>query len=348
MYRLSLFLLFFLFINYGFSKEPSREIEELFENAPFDQKALTLTPAAPRTSEDQTVLFVAPLYFKTQIKGSSYVIENKEAELFLPQRGDVKSPSPGWDFGAKVGLGRIFNKDRLFAGAEFTAFRTTDSKSTKEFASGALIPLRGTFYNDVSFAKSSVKLSYYNLDIGLAKDFFISKRISLKPQMTVKSTWLKTFQKTVYATQQGPTAKNTYVEELSKMWGMGPAAALTTKWYVFEDVYFFEKTTISALYSYVRGYQTSDVGEAPSQNLHLFHKEHFFVPYLEVDLGICIYKLLNESKKLFQFSLAYESQYYFQPRQILDLEEFKDTLRVKTNYEDVSLYGLSFNVSLFF
>ena len=358
MKRFSLFLLSLCSVQLSYSKdvhvlhEKMKDVERFHESfsqpAPLEQKAIILTPAVPKTEKNQTVLSVSPLYFKTQIKGSSFALANKEDDTFLPQSSSIKTITPGFKWGVKLGLAQIFGNEKFAAGAEFMTLRTSDSKKTSGFSTGSIIPLKGGYSQGVSFAKTSTKQNYTNLDISLARDFFVSTKLSIKPQMSVKSAWIKTFQKTLYQDHEELVDKNIHVNELSNLWGVGPLAALTAKWYLFEDVFFYVKGAASALYSYTRGSMQTLEPHDHSQNGLFNLKQHSFVPYLELDIGLNCFTLYKDSKKLLQLGIAFESQYYFQARQMFHLEEFKEALRVKTDYEDLSFYGISLNGSFQF
>ena len=322
--------------------------ETLFiQEKTFEQKVLVLTPAAPHTSYDQTVVSIVPLYFKSSSKGTDYVLANKDFSLFLPQTSYIKSPSSHWDWGLRVGLSRIFGKEKLNGSFEFTYFRNAYSKKSSITGYGSLIPLKGPQAQLINFVKTSVHTTYYNLDASLAKDFFVSPKIAIKSLAGAKSSWITFSQKTLNQQNLSSPTHNFFIDERSKMWGIGPLSSMTMKWFCTEDVYFFGKTALAALFSYLQADQRSFTPHQEDKNFSLFHKDHCFIPYLELNLGLNWHKLFT-SKKLLQIGLAYETQTYFGARELFYLDDFQDALRAKTEQKGISFYGVSFNASLFF
>ena len=132
------------------------------------------------------------------------------------------------------------------------------------------------------------------------------------------------------------------------MWGIGPNAGVDTTWYLGKSFFISGLFSASALYSYFRVNEASIVTTHPEESLFLTEKYHRFIPNLQWRLGLGWNRYFKNKQQRVDVGLAYEALYYFRLNQMLGLNEFQNTIRAQSISEDISMYGVTFNIQYSF
>ena len=323
-------------------------VTTITQTTPVDTITIQTASADLVSTPTPTTLSAAAILYKPNIQQSAFALTNNKESSSLPIYGNIYEASLKWDWGVKLLAAQSFNEQNFTMSAEFTYFRTNGNRAISQPLLTSVIPLKGTFTDHIYYGRSEVDFKFYNLDVGLSRDYFTSKTLSVKPFIGLKSTWNDIDEVTFYSHDSLVHQKYSSIEEKSKVWGMGPLGAITTKWYFCDNVIFFGKLATSSLYSYKRAFQIDEIPSDPGLSFSVFQKYHEFVPYMELDLGFTLYRLLNQGKQCLQFTLAYESQYYWGLRRTFSLESFNSVYRSNPISSNVSLYGVSGTVSIVF
>lgn len=361
MYYFSL-IIFILFFGVSdlFSKERSRlntnqkvdalenSVTSITQTTPLDTITVQTTAANPIRSETPTTASVSALFLKPSVQGSAFALTNNREGATLPIEGDLQEASLKWDWGVRALLAQAFNEQNFTISGEFTYLRTHGQRASSQPLLTSVIPLKGLFTESTYFARSNMKFKFLNLDVALFRDYFSSKTLAVKPAVGIKTTWAEIDEMTLYAHDYKAHERFSDVLEQSKVWGIGPLGSVTTKWYFCDNVFFFGKLGTSALYSYKRASQENTLNGNDTDYMIVRQKYHEFIPYMELNLGFTLYKVVNDAQQCIQFSLAYESQYYWGLRRTFGLEEFNTFYRSYPISGNVSLYGVTGAFSVIF
>ena len=323
-------------------------VTSITQTTPLDTITVQTTSANPIRSETPTTASIAALFFKPSVQGSAFAVTNNREGSDLPIEGDLQEASLKWDWGVRALLAQAFNEQNFTLSGEFTYLKTHGNRAASQPLQTSVIPLKGLFTDSTYFAKSTMKFKFLNLDLALFRDYFSSKTLSVKPAVGIKTTWAEIDETTFYAHDYLVHKKYSDVIEQSKVWGIGPLGAITTKWYFCDHVFFFGKLGTSALYSYKRASQENSLNGSELDYMIVSQKYHEFIPYMELNLGFTLYKVVNDAQQCIQFSLAYESQYYWGLRRTFGLEEFNAHYRTYPLNGNVSLYGVTAALSVIF
>jgi hypothetical protein len=361
MYYFSLLILTLFFgVSDLFSKERSRlntnqkvdalenSVTSITQTTPLDTITVQTASANPIRSETPTTASIAAVFFKPSVQGSAFAVTNNREGSDLPIEGNLQEASLKWDWGVRALLAQAFNEQNFTLSGEFTYLKTHGDRAASQPLLTSVIPLKGFFTDSTYYAKSTMRFKFLNLDVALFRDYFSSKTLSVKPAVGVKTTWAEVDETTFYAHDYLVHQKYSDVIEQSKVWGIGPLGSVTTKWYFCDHVFFFGKLGTSALYSYKRASQENRLDGNQEDYMIVSQKYHEFVPYMELNLGFTLYKVVNDSQQCIQFSVAYESQYYWGLRRTFGLEEFNAHYRTYPINGNVSLYGVTSALSVIF
>ncbi|MBM3191663.1 MAG: MOMP family protein, partial [Chlamydiae bacterium] len=196
--------------------------------------------ALARPEVDGVGLFLSAdaLLWKAYSGGSEYAYTDATVLAGYPISGSVRQADFDWSWGARGGIGYNFDHDGWDIYLNFTYFHSSSSDSVSVPSTASVVPLKGdaglvsgTFDSCLS-ANTDFKFTYYNLDLDLGRDYYVSKSLSLHPHFGLKNSWLTLKQNTHYS--GGAYLGNNFFEEedSSKLWGIGPSTGINTKWHL--------------------------------------------------------------------------------------------------------------------
>lgn len=328
-------------------EEIQLEIESITTVNAFGDKSVIAASAFPEI-EGRNYISLAPLLFKAKIGGTSFAMTNNISSGDIPISGFTKDVSLGWEWGLRASIGRKLKHDDWNIGAEFTYFRSASSSEISVNEQNGVIPLRGSFSETAHNAFSSVTEKLFDLNAFLNRVFFISRALTLSTNVGVKSTWNSLKQSVNYSKGDFLGSNSARVWDESKMWGIGPLVSLDTTWYVGCGFQIFGRLALSTLYSCFKNQQTDFVTPGIESTFNISQMNHLFVPNIDSQLGLSWSRYLNDQNQYLEIKLGYENLYYWQMNQMIDLYEFKDSLRIGNMAREVAFYGLFCSVKLFF
>jgi hypothetical protein len=198
-----------------------------------------INPPARPYIKDGVDLFVFGdlLFWRANENGLGYVIENKMSTSTL-RDGRLKDPNFDWDFGYRVGLGYNIPRDGWDVTADWTHFSTTASNSELAPVGGALFPIWQS--PDLNFASTNLtqastfwRLRLNEIDLALGREFFVSKWLTLRPFMGLRTAWLRQKFNVTYTGTNifGLTgAMSDKIQMKNRFWGIGLLGGLDTQW----------------------------------------------------------------------------------------------------------------------
>lgn len=351
-----------------------KEMQEISARTPQGTLGAKFAKARPEIDGTNWYLTADLLYWHPKMGGTEFAIAYtptgyvslpplipEVSTLDFPQ-GKMKENGFSWDLGLKVGLGYKTPHDDWDVFARYTWFQSHSSNSMHKDYPSAIIPMKISFSTAISLnssfsplslqfyanhAKSTVDIDYNNVDLELARSYFISKNISVRPHLDIKTTFLDISQKVSYIQDRDPSFTSLLLEFSipeakvhlhSQMAGVGPRMGLDAKYFIGNGFNLFCEASGSILYSRFKTSQrdqipTSTLGglipdatiavleqfldialSAPSRSLK--HKFHRFIPYAQMYLGLEWNKNFRQNKNHLGFKFGYEVQYYWRANQL--------------------------------
>lgn len=286
-------------------------------------------------------LSVDVLYWQTKVAPSDYCYLND---------GAVDSPinytltnqfvDYDWNWGFKVAAGYNFEHDQWDTKLEYTYFRNSGNNSVGPVCAPSAIQSKDldeayvltqdsiSEFLDLNLvsvnaaeARAHVKNSYDNLYWDLGRAFFVSKCLSIRPSIGVEAAWftLKSSVKFTGGTESsnyldtigGFGCNNLYSSTTSKFSGVGPRAAINTKWHLCEGFSIYGNANAALLFSYMQHTGKATYSAKPKNQANVVSKFHVLSPTAKFELGIMYDKYIMCDTQHFGISLGYENQYYW-------------------------------------
>jgi len=283
------------------------------------------------------------LYWQTKVGGSAYAISNqKEINSPVIQVGTVREPSFKWDFGVKAGIGYDFNHDGWDIYGEFTYLNNTANSSSSVSSPAGLMPINAPLWltassqqnilnnNYAEFAtnaSSNLDMKFYDLNLELGRDFFVSKELAFRPHFGLKSTWITLDQNSKFTggstaytiTDTAGNAVNInglnlstlYSDTDSKVYGLGPRAGVNSRWFLGEGFSFYGDASSALLFGYLNNKYESNYSTYPDNTVKVKYKFHALIPTTNFGLGLAYDKYTMNNTQHIHISLGYENQIFW-------------------------------------
>lgn len=352
-----------------------KEMKEVAARNPESTYGAAFTTARPETKNTRWFVFADVIYWHPKMGGTEYAITYTPTDFIgniLPTNtpldayalshrpnGDYKENDFGWDLGLKAGLGYKTPHDAWDVLGRYTWFESHDTKQSGKNYPAMMFPLKLSIglspdFSAVNHAKSTVDISYQNVDLELSRNFFLSHNYSVKPYISLKGTWLDIQQKLLFTQVQNASLLNLFVafrgdqfkaNLSSRYFGFGPRIGAETKYYFNNGINIFGDFAAAILYGQFKTKQTDDIPEArfggllfdqldpdeqqefeelfnfsftaPSRKLS--HNFHSFIPFAQMWLGLEWNKFMNCKKQHIRLKAGYEVQYFWRANQIEEI-----------------------------
>lgn len=316
--------------------------------------------ASARPEVDGAGVFftIDALLWKANVGGTEYAYTDNDPFASYPLQGSIQDIDFGWDWGVRVGLGYNFEHDNWETNLVFTYFSAGEGDHVTAGEGSAIVPLKGAA--DLGFARgipgfdrctqasSQFKFLYDNLDLDLARSYFVSKNLSLRPHFGLKNTWLNLRQREQYTGGLLTPETSFVVKDISDLWGIGPSAGVNTKWYLCNGVSVFGDIGGSLLWGYFKVKHTAtNSNDLVTDVINIRANMHRFVPTAQIVIGLSYDAYMNDDKQHIGISLGWETMYYWRANQMLQIEDFA-TRKYSRISEDVSMQGVTLHIRLDF
>lgn len=349
--------------------ELEKEMQEVGTTNPADTYGAGFASAAPDTENDWFI-FLEPLYWHAKAGGTEYAYTDETltqpSDMVVPPiKGRVKGQSFGWEWGLRVGLGYHFNHDDWDVSADYTWYEADQTTSVHKNLPSAALPLKGGLVGPLQRAKSHYDLNYNNVNVELGRHYFMSSKVSVRPQIGLQSAWIFNRQNIQYNVglhnfllAPGHHAK---VREKSVLWGMGPRAGAEGQWSLGDGFSICGKVAGALLYSYSRASINGKVSPSVTlfgdrASIRLSENRHLFIPTVQMFLGALWESYINQQRQHITLGAGYEVQYFWRANQQLQADDtipnpflFSNVrYQVSSVSEDVMFYGITIKVRLDF
>lgn len=329
-----------------------KDIQEISAKNPQNTLGAAFTGSRPDTVGNNWYTSFSVIYWHPKMGGTEYAYTNtldniiftvstgpnRTATTFTVQRpnpphGDVKANDFGWDSGLKAGIGYKTPHDNWDIYARYTWLNAEDTASTRKDVPSILIPLKSLAALVSGRAKSSANIDYNNIEIELARAFFISSHFSIRPHIDVKTTWLDLDQNITYTFSD---YRNTPFSGLDfkvkhdcKIWGLGPRAGIDGKVFVGNGFSLHGEIAGSILYGYFKTrhkenwplVQRSETTTVGGKYYSIKDKFHQFIPFVQMFMGLGWDTFFHNDRQHLSFKGGYEVQYYWRVNQMSNVDQ---------------------------
>lgn len=259
----------------------------------------TITPAvAPRVQNGLGILAdIDFTWWKSQLSGMNY------AEI----DSRVRSPSSHFNPGFKVGFGLDLDFDGWDSYLGYTWFNnpwSSSSHKSKDKTSYSSFVHTDTSSGILSSmiladATSSRKEQFNILDAELGRNFFISKRLTLRPHFGMKAARMLEKTKFVQNQEGSPGFIKSFLSQ--SLSGLGARAGINTVWHLSRTFGFYGDFAITALWSSLHNRSSSEFSKDHLQTDRYSNlKTQTILPVIEMGLGLTYMTwLYNETYQLY-------------------------------------------------
>jgi len=316
-------------------------------------------------------LNVEPLYWHAKAGGTEYAYTDKGASelndfIAPPISGRVKDQEFGWEWGLRVGIGRQFEDDNWDVYLDYTWYEADDSTNVSKDVPSAVLALRISDVAPFKSAKSHYDLNYNNINLEIGRHYFMSSKVSVRPQIGLKSAWIFDRQNVRYTLSLlpnllvGPGA-DVKTKDKSVFWGMGPRTGVEVQGYIGDGFSLVGKLAGALLYGYFRASYHQNVDPTASTfgedfKISIKGNQHLFVPTVQAMLGLIWESYINERRQHLTLGAGYEVEYFWRANQMLQTDDVSNGLvsfgnrrfMVSRYSEDIMFYGLTLKARLDF
>jgi Legionella pneumophila major outer membrane protein precursor len=185
--------------------------------------------------------FADILYWKASEETSSIwaTIGSSSFNPLISDKWEAKNISFNWDYGLRFGVGYNLSHDKWETRLLWSWFRTKSDSEISNTSSLILPQFFGAFVNGDQPFNGNLRWSIlYNMgDLELARTYWISKKLSFCPYVSLKGGWIYQKIRSLWQVDERDVNNvkipvNYIAEENLKnnFWGIGPCAGFQTMW----------------------------------------------------------------------------------------------------------------------
>lgn len=283
------------------------------------------------------------------------------------KRGKIYSQRTHWRPGFKVGMGIDFCHDGWDFYTNYTFFRLIEAKRSKSnlpgpvdnagnnFTTGlnltdsfwgiggALTPIGHNLNNAQAVLFTTLKqrwtLHFNTLDFEIGRNFYISPRITLRPNFGIKGTWQKQHIKlAALGGSSAATSGYDFSRNSMRIWGVGPRLGVNTTWHVIRTVSFLADASLSTIWEHFQVERSDafvETGVGTIYSPHVMNRFYAINPVIEAFLGLRWENWTHWNDYHIAFDAGWEMQYWFFQNR------FIRTLVVDSGSGNLSFQGLT-------
>lgn len=339
-----------------------------------------ITPAvAPEVTDRANITTSADfLWWGTYLGGLEFAISGALDLDASPgslnvERGKVKKPPFAWAPGMKLSIGVDYRLDNwnttatytgLYSSREHTSVHRDDKK---ELAINFPVqPLFNALVFSFGFgawgaveAECTWKQKFNVLDVDLARNFFISKTLTLRPHIGLKASWIEeefavSFPEIVPVIAPGgisaPSQLNAFYQLKQRQWGLGTRLGLNAVWHITKEFGLYGDLSATALWSSYRNHMDEvtlwvppSFDTEPLSNITTLNTDgriFEILPIYELGFGIEYMHWFHNDACLFFLKAGWEEQIWSEFNQFV--------LPYDRLHGDLSLHGIDVRMGFTF
>lgn len=312
-------------------------------------------PARPPVSYDSDLFVTADfLWWKPTENGLDYVIKNEGSTDFVSS-GKVRSPNFKWDPGFRVGVGYNMCHDGWDLYANWTHFRTKAKGHANSPLGGTLFPVwenpsdfQGPVPVDemgfITSARTNWKLRLDQIDLSLGREFFVSKWLTLRPHIGLRTDWIHQKDTIHYVGTTGNLVPSASVDHQislkDRYWGLGLVGGLNTQWGLGEGFSIYGDLDAAILAGHFRISERETELVSNTNRLHVKNSYQLGRAILDLAAGLRWQASFGcDDAFAFLIQAGWENHIYFGQNQLLRfVDDFTPGLQV-SNLGDLTFQG---------
>lgn len=297
-----------------------------------------ITPLASSRVHNWAEFFVTAdfIYWQARQDGLSFAQEgNYRFNNNVPQsahKGSFKNVDFGFEPGFKAGIGVDFRHDGWSLLANYTWLDQFDARGSARNNPDQRGQLGSGFFTDIlpntlvspvplESARARWKLRFNVIDVELARSFYISSHLVLKPYIGAKYAWIDQKYRVNYVgTGTNPFDFTVIMRQKQDFWGVGLRAGLNSEWHFTRNWSLYGALALSELYSQFettrKDVETS--GATPGVIYYVENNFHTIKPVLEMAFGVRYETFFSNDRYQLFFQAGWEEQFWFDHNQLID------------------------------
>ncbi|MBS0653873.1 MAG: hypothetical protein JSR39_10175, partial [Verrucomicrobia bacterium] len=347
-YAFGLFVLSMSSLSAGllsFSSPPPIEKPLKPEGVTTQPSEVITPPQGPKVPHGVNVFLTAdfiywrPTVDNYQFAASGIAIVGADGVTPVPphKRGETKNPGFEFQPGFKVGAGLKFAHDGWDVYTNYTWLNPETFKATQSSSSGDMVGPSDPYYGSptLSKVKDRFQQTFNVIDLELGRQFFLSKYLTLRPYLGLKSAWINQSQHnflTVFNNDTNGLGINSFLvpngetitmliqKQKVESWGIGIRAGIAPIWYFMKDFGLYSNLALSGMWtSYVSHLKTSFKGTITDFNTGVVspvsgvtadigHSFHSVTPVIELGLGLSYIAFFHHDAYALTLSAGWEEQ----------------------------------------
>lgn len=314
-----------------------------------------ITPdASPRVENGADLFFEADfIYWSVREQGLSFAtsgFETNNTGAATLAKGKIYEPDFGWSPGFKVGAGLALGHDGWETDLNYTWINPSTSREQVTNATDSATDLLSTWVFDpadatkpLTLARGSWRLNFNTADLQLARNYFISHYLTLKPHVGLKASWQKQTNTVRYQeTDNAGVITQTDLKMTQRSFGIGLRSGVDTAFFFDKNWSMFGDLALSALathFNTTQKYTNHDIEDSVATQTLILAKfgqsTNAIKPVLEMALGLRWDYWFNDDSYHTALSLAWEQQLWW------SMNQLNNVLNTNAN-SDLSMQGVTF------
>ena len=292
------------------------------------------------------------LLWQPRENGLEYATKVDGAQ-FTGAHSKEKSPRFSWDWGFRVGLGYNMEHDQWDLYLNWTWLRgKSHHHNTANAGSGEVILPRWSDPGSLGGATASSASAHWKLrlnvlDLELGREFYVSKWVTVRPHMGLRTAWIKQ----TYDVDYSGLNINGVAREIdmrNKYWGLGVRGGVNTDWGLGGGVSIYGNAAISILYGFFSVSKQESLeltsGAAFNNITNLSDFYHVSRAITDLQLGLRYDYMFCDDRYHFGIQAGWEHHMFFGQNQfILNVDDVAHGVTV-ANQGDLTMQGWTLNV----
>jgi Legionella pneumophila major outer membrane protein precursor len=187
------------------------------------------------------------------------------------------------------------------------------------------------------------------IDFDLGREFFVSRRLTLRPHFGLRTTWIRQHLKTEYSDGiiiiGRPTMSDTSVKEKNKWWGIGLEGGLDASWMLGEEFSLYANLAAAIESGFQKVKVSQEIESTDTTFEDLKDSYRISRPILDLQLGLKWDRMLANGSYNFGFHFGWEHHVYFSQNQFHAQESLGP---IVANQGDLTYQGWTLGAHLAF
>jgi hypothetical protein len=284
-------------------------------------------PAGPLVNNGADVYLTADfIWWKAQQDGVTFAYTGYSGDQDVDtSKGSELEPHFKYEPGFKVGLGVLCGHDNWDIFAQYTWLNVPKHATKKSSDSDNLYSTLQNHHGSDEDALLSTtgewgfKMNVLDLEMG--RNFWISKRLTLRPHIGMKFSWLKQdWDVSSTDLHNDEIGSHTHDFDLSEF-GVGVRGGVNTAFYLWNKWSIFGDLDVTALWNDFKSSRkdTHTLDDVTSTPLNIHYHPFTVTTVLEMALGLRFETIFSKGRYMYMLQAGWEEQIWFNQGQFINL-----------------------------